>query len=99
MWFAGRSVAPLKLVVLKWQVLHSPEATCAVPSAFSAGRTLVAGAPTQLLPASWQAEQAIAVTTVCTMAAGAVPLALVKLKLVNELLEWQPSQPMVPVGM
>ena len=52
MWLLGRSVAPLKLVVLKWQVEHSPVATCAVPSAFTAGRSTVAGAPIQLCPAS-----------------------------------------------
>ena len=73
--------------------------TCGVPSAFSAGRTLVAGLPTQVLPASWQVEQAVAVTSVCTIEGGAVPLALVKLKLVKELLEWQPSQAIEPTGM
>jgi len=38
-------------------VEHSPAATCAVPSALSAGRTRVAGAPIQLRPFSWQVER------------------------------------------
>ncbi len=73
MWFGGRSVAPLKLVVPEWQVLHSPVATCAVPSAFFAGRTTTGGEPTKLLPASWQVEQAVELTTLCTIEGGAVP--------------------------
>ena len=99
MWLAGRSVAPLKLVVLKWQVEHSPAATCAVPSAFFAGRTLVAGVPMKVLPASWQVEQTIAVTRLCTIDGGAVPLALLIRKVLKLLAEWQPSQAIAPVGM
>ena len=49
---AGKSVAPLKLVVLKWQVEHSPALTCAAPLALSAGRSFVAGVPAQLLAVS-----------------------------------------------
>jgi len=57
----------LEAGVLKWQVEHSPAATCAVPSALSAGRSLVAGVPAQLIPASWQLEQAAELTTLCTI--------------------------------
>src|SRR5258705_5836379 len=70
----GRSVAPLKLVVLKWQVEHSPASTCGVPSALSTGRTLVLGVPAQLIPASWQLEQAADPTALCTIPGAAVPL-------------------------
>jgi len=73
----------LKLVVLKWQVEHSPEATCALPSALVAGRSTVGGAPAQLCPASWQAEQTVALTTECTIAGGAGPLRLLKVKLLK----------------
>src|SRR5260221_2907781 len=98
MWLAGRSVAPLKLVVLKWQVEHSPAVTCAVPSALSSGRTTVAGDPIQLMPFSWQDEQAVMVTRLCTMEGGAVPLAVLKEKLLKLDEEWQPSQASVAVG-
>src|SRR5882672_8221221 len=64
MWLAGRSVAPLKLVVLKWQVEHTP-----------------------------------ALTMLCTIEGGAVPLLLVNEKLLKLDEEWQPSQAIVPVGM
>jgi hypothetical protein len=48
-----------------------------------AGRTLVTGVPAQLIPASWQLEQAAALTTLCTIDGGAVPLALVKVNAVK----------------
>ena len=57
--------------------------TCAVPSALVAGRRRVAGAPAQLWPASWQAEQAMLLTTLCTIAGAAVPVRLLKLKLLK----------------
>jgi len=63
-----------------------------------AGRTLMLGEPTQLLPFSWQVEQPIAVTMLCTIEGGAVPLALVNEKLLKLDEEWQPSQAIVPVG-
>src|SRR5258706_12928503 len=83
MWLLGRSVAPLKLTVLKWQVEHSPATTCGVPSALVAGRTTVAGDPIQLIPASWQLEQAAELTALCTIAGAAVPLALAKVNAVK----------------
>jgi len=89
----------LKLVVLKWQVEHSPEATCALPSALVAGRSTVGGAPIQLLPFSWQLEQVAALTALCTMAGGAVPLAFANMNDPKVELEWQLSQAAVPKGM
>ncbi len=73
----------MKLVVLKWQVEHSPASTCGVPSALSTGRTLVLGVPAQLIPASWQLEQAAELTTLCTIAGGAAPLAFVNVNAVK----------------
>jgi hypothetical protein len=51
-------VAPLNVVVEKWQFEHSPAATWG-----AGGRVTTCGEPTKLLPASWQVEQASAVTT------------------------------------
>ncbi len=98
MWLFGRSVAPLKLTVLKWQVEHSPAATCALPSALVAGRNKVAGAPSQLWPCSWQLEQAALATALCTMAGGVVPLAFTKLKALKFDALWHNAQSALPTG-
>jgi len=42
-----------------------------------AGGSTVAGAPAQSLPVAWQVAQVMLVTTECTIAEGAVPLAFV----------------------
>src|SRR5258707_2195324 len=98
MWLLGRSVAPLKLVVLKWQVEHSPATTCGVPSALVAGRTTVPGDPAQLMPTSWQLEQAAELTTLCTIAGGAAPLAFVNANALKVPGAWQLSQSAVRSG-
>ncbi len=41
---------------------------------------MVPGVPIQLMPISWQVEQATEVTTLCTMAGAAVPLAFANMK-------------------
>ena len=69
-----------------------------MPSALVAGRSRVPGAPAQLLPCSWQLEQTVVLTELCTMAGGAVPLALTNTNDAKLELEWQFSQPLVPTG-
>src|SRR5258706_13590063 len=76
----------------------SPASTCGVPSALSTGRTLVLGVPAQLIPASWQLEQAADPTALCTIAGGAVPLAFANANAVKEPRAWQHSQAAVPKG-
>src|SRR5258706_16270554 len=98
MWLLGRSVAPLKLVVLKWQVEHSPATTCGVPSALSVGRPRVAGDPIQLTPFSWQVGQAMEGTRLGTIEGGAVPVAFANMKELKRGFGEPPSQAIVPVG-
>src|SRR5258706_10538838 len=87
-----------KCVVLKRLLARSPATTCGVPSALVAGRTLVLGVPAQLIPASWQLEQAAELTTLCTIAGGAAPLAFVNVNAVKVTSAWHPSQAPAPNG-
>src|SRR5258706_627391 len=87
-----------KCVVLKRLLARSPATTCGVPSALVAGRTLVLGVPAQLIPASWQLEQAAELTTLCTIAGGAAPLAFVNLNAVQLPGSWQLLQAALPKG-
>ena len=79
----------MKLVVDVWQLEHSPVAGCCAPELVNAGRVTTGGEPTKLLPASWQLEQAVEVTTLCTIAGGAAPLAFANTKVVKLVGEWQ----------
>ncbi len=56
------------------------------------------GVPAQLIPASWQLEQAAELTTLCTIAGGAAPLAFVNVNAVKVPGAWQLSQAAVPKG-
>ena len=98
---AGAAV-PLRFAKVKplkgappWQALQvaGPKGT------WFAGRVLVAGVPESVWFRLWQLAQLKEATAVCTIAGGAVPLALVKLKppgVVKLLFEWQLSQAAVP---
>ena len=92
---------PLALVNTKvvklpgaWQLSQAAEpiGTCVE------GSVLVAGAPTKLRPAAWQVAQATPETAGCTIAGGAVPLALVNTKVVKLPGAWQLSQAAEPIG-
>jgi hypothetical protein len=62
-----------------------------------AGRVTVGGDPTNDLPASWQVEQAVALTTECTMPGGAVVLALANENVEKLVAVWQAVQ-FAPAG-
>ena len=66
--------------------------------ALAGAAVFVAGVPIQFLPASWQVEQGAAETRPCTIADGAVPLALANRKVVKFPGAWQLSQAAVPIG-
>jgi hypothetical protein len=52
----------------------------------------------KLLPASWQVEQGVELTTLCTIEGGAIPLALANTKDVKLAGAWQLSQLAAPNG-
>src|SRR5258706_15484104 len=81
-----------KCVVLKRLLARSPATTCGVPSALVAGRTLVLGVPAQLIPASWQLEQAAELTALCTIAGGAAPLAFANTKELKVEAPWRSEE-------
>src|SRR5260221_9104379 len=63
------------------------------------GRNTVAGVPAHRVTVlSWQVEQAMAGTTLCTIAGAAVPLTLAKIKVLNGAPPWQALQFAAPKG-
>jgi len=85
----------MKLLVT-WQ---APQDAAPVGTCPAAGRVLVGGAPESVWFRLWQLAQLKEATAVCTIAGGAVPLALVNVKppgVVKLLFEWQLSQAAVP---
>src|SRR5260221_938603 len=91
----------MKVTVDLWQSEHSPETGCGtftVDGSVS-GRNTVAGVPTHRVTVlSWQVEQAMPGTALCTMAGAAVPLAFTKVKVLNGALPWQALQLAAPKG-
>ena len=92
-------VAPLKLVVDVWQFEHSPVAACAAPLEVIVGRVTTGGEPAKLMPRSWQVEQAVEPTALCTIEGGATPLAFANTNDVKLAGAWQLSQLAVPNAM
>src|SRR5258706_2743985 len=91
----------MNVTVDLWQSEHSPDTGCGtLPLCGSvSGRRTVVGVPGHSATVlSWQVEQAIAVTVLCTIAGAAVPLTFAKIKVLNGAPPWQAVQLAAPKG-
>src|SRR5258708_28255295 len=91
----------MNVTVDLWQSEHSPARGCGTLPLWGSvsGRRTVVGVPGHSATVlSWQVEQAMAVTALCTIAGAAVPLTFVKIKVLNGAPPWQALQFPAPKG-